>query len=242
MKVEDYLQKRKLLLEAGPQYRHLCLTCRQPEFSCFCSHVQRFDPKIKFMILIHPIEFRRRIATGRMSHLCMENSQLITGQNYSENEEVNDVLRDPKNYCVNLYPGPNSMDLTCKTTEERKNLFPADKRLVIFVIDGTWATARKMVYQSKNLYALPRICFTPPSPSNFRVRKQPAPSCYSTVEAIHHTLELLGPGQGFNLASHDHHKLLKVFDKMVEKQLEFIDRSLALPRATTYRRLSRRPS
>lgn len=242
MNIETYLQKRQKIAEEGPKYRSLCLTCRQPQFSCFCPYVKSFDPQIKFMILIHPIEFRRRIATGRMSHLCLENSQLIIGQNYSENDEVNAVINDPKNYCVALYPGLIAKDLTSKTLEERKKLFPTDKKLVIFVIDGTWATAKKMVFQSKNLYPLPRICFTPPAPSNFRVRKQPAPGCYSTVEAIHHTIELLGPTQGFELATGDHHGLLHVFDKMVEKQLQFIDQSLALPRETTYRRLSRRPS
>ncbi len=242
MNVESYLQKKRLLSEQAPQYRHLCLTCRQPQFGCFCAFVQNFDPKIKFMILIHPIEFKRRIATGRMSHLCLENSELIIGQNYSANQNVNDVLRNPENHCVILYPGRTSIDLTSMDSETRQSLFPKDKKLVIFVIDGTWATAGKMVYQSKNLIDLPRICFTPPAPSNFRVRKQPAPGCYSTIEAIHHTLELLGPSQGFDLTTLNHHKLIFVFDKMVEKQLEFIDRSRALPKQITYRRLSQRPT
>ncbi len=194
------------------------------------------------MILIHPIEFKRRIATGRMSHLCLQNSELIIGQNYSNNEFVNRVLSDPQNYCVILYPGRTSTDLTSLDMEARKDLIPKNKKLVIFVIDGTWATAGKMVHQSKNLISLPRLCFTPPAPSNFRVRKQPAPGCYSTVEAIHHTLELLGPTQGLDLLLKNHDKLLFVFDKMVEKQLEFIDRSRELPRSTTYRRLSQRPA
>lgn len=242
MNVETYLQKRQKLSEELPQYRNLCLTCRQPQFSCFCSYVQEFDPKIKFMILIHPIEFKRRIATGRMSHLCLQNSELIIGQNYSANESVNQVLQDPFNHCVILYPGRASTDLTAMEPDARKSLFPKNKKLVIFVIDGTWATAGKMVHQSKNLISLPRFCFTPPAPSNFRVRKQPAPGCYSTVEAIHHTLELLGPSQGLDLSIKAHDRLLFVFDKMVEKQLEFIERSRELPRSTTYRRLSQRPA
>lgn len=242
MNLESYLQKRQKLSNELPQYRNLCLTCRQPQFSCFCSFVQKFDPKIKFMILIHPIEFKRRIATGRMSHLCLQDSELIIGQNYSENESVNQVLKDPHNHCMILYPGRTSTNLTSMSLAERQELFPKNKKLVIFVIDGTWATAGKMVYQSKNLFLLPRFCFTPPAPSNFRVRKQPAPGCYSTVEAIHHTLELLGPSQGLDLSLKHQDRLLFVFDKMVEKQLEFIDLSRALPRSTTYRRLSQRPA
>ena len=36
----------------------------QPEFGCYCRHIKKFDPKIKFIILIHPIELKRRIATA----------------------------------------------------------------------------------------------------------------------------------------------------------------------------------
>ena len=242
MNKEDYQIKRANLILQAPKYRVLCSRCTQPDFACYCSQIHSFDSKINFVVLIHPIEVKRRIATGRMSHLCLEGSYLIKGQDYTHNPIVNDLIKDTKYHSVILYPGVTSKNLSLMFEHEKTALFPKEKKLRIFVIDGTWATAGKMVYQSKNLIDLPRICFTPPAPSNFRVRKQPAPGCYSTIEAIHHTLELLGPSQGFDLTTLNHHKLIFVFDKMVEKQLEFIDRSRALPKHTTYRRLSQRPA
>ena len=118
-------------------------------------------------------------------------------------------------------PGPRSVDIS-----GGGDVFPrSEKKLTVFVIDGTWATARKMVRLSTNLHALPRICFTPPAPSNFRVRKQPKAECYSTIEAIHHTIELLGESRGFPVAERGHDHLLRVFDWMVTRQLEFIEAS-----------------
>lgn len=201
-------------------YRLRCKICIQPEFACYCEHVRPVDPNIDFMILTHPIEIkRRRIATGWMAHLSLVNSRLMMGSVYGEDARVNAVLADVNRHCVLLYPGRNSANLTAMPVEARRSLIPPGKRLTIFVVDGTWSTAKKTVNQSPNLNTLPRICFVPPSPSNFRVRQQPRAECYSTIEAIHHTIELLGPAAGFNLETREHDQLLFVFSRMVEKQI-----------------------
>lgn len=236
MNLQEYHQRKKQLSEEAPQFRELCLACLQPQFSCYCSHIQKVDSKIEFVILIHPIEVRRRIATGRMSHLCLEHSHLIMGHDYSLNPQVNTILQNPENHSVMLYPGMKSTNLSPLSLEQRASLFPVDKKLVIFVIDGTWATARKMVRLSQNINKLQRICFSPSQPSNFRVRKQPAPGCYSTIEAIHHSIELVGESQGFDVQSREHDRLLSVFDAMVERQLDFIQQSRDRNGGIAYRR------
>lgn len=225
MDIELYREKRQKFQDEQPVFRDLCLTCLQPSFGCYCQQIRKFDPLVKFVILIHPIEARRRIATGRMSHLCLENSELIRGQDFSEDIKVNQILSQPKNHCVILYPGKHSFDLGSIGKETERNIFPVDKKLVIFVIDGTWATAKKTLYQSRNLQTLNRICFSPSRPSNFRVRKQPAVGCYSTVEAIHQTLDMIGMHIGFPTELRKHDALISVFDYMVEKQLSFMHRS-----------------
>lgn len=234
--VESYLEQKRKRAEEQPKYRELCTVCIQPKFGCYCKHVQTFYPNIDFVVLIHPIEVHRRIATGRMSHLTLQNSHLIMGQDYTQNDQVNRLLQDPSRHCVMLYPGPRSQNLTLLNEGERSAIFPAGKKLTIFVIDGTWATARRTVRQSQNLLKIPRICFSPEKPSSFRVRKQPNAACYSTIEAIHHTIELVGGAQGFDTSTREHDKLLHVFDKMVELQLEFIRISENKPGHLRYRR------
>lgn len=219
MNLLDYRERQKLHLQSEPIYRRLCHTCLQP--NCYCQHIKKFDAKIKFVILIHKLEFRRRVATGRMSHLCLEHSALIPGYNYTNHDLVNSIIADPKNYPVVLYPGPHATNLTSTNDEQRASFFPSDKQLVVFVADGTWSTASKIVRRSENLLALPQICFTPSKASNFRVRKQPKSNCVSTIEAIHEVIELLGESQGFEVHSRAHDSLIHVFNKMVEKQLEY---------------------
>ncbi len=239
MDLNRYYERRQQLLETAPQYRLLCTICLQPSFGCYCEFVQKIETSIKFVILIHPIEVKRRIATGRMAHLCLKNSELIMGQDYTYNERVNEIIQDPSFQPLILYPGKSAFNLNKIDNFKRSTLFPAGKKPVLFVIDGTWATAKKTMSQSQNLRNLTQVCFTPQMPSTFRVRKQPAPECYSTIEAIHYTLELLNTHTvqtGQNQA-HDH--LLVVFHKMVERQLEFIRKSQDSPNPRAYRRPQR---
>ena len=236
MKLADFTLKRNHAQDEKKS-RGICLTCLRPPLTCYCRHIQSFDPKIRFVILIHVREAQRRVATGRLSHLCLENSLLLNGYDYSQDARVNAIIENRGNHCVVLYPGAQSINLSHGTQGENTNLFPSQKELVVFVIDGTWTTARKIVQRSKNLAALPQICFSPTQPSRFRLRLQPKDNYISTIEAIHQTIELLGPIRGFDTRSRTHDHLLFVFDQMVEQQIE-----LALQYKPRFLRHSPKPS
>lgn len=237
MNKQQYQAQREKFFSQLPVFRQLCSRCLQPDFGCYCQHVETFDPRIQFVILIHPIEARRRIATGRMSHLCLQNSHLIMGQDYSENARVNQILKDPTIDPYILYPGSQSQNLSASYFEKNKKpFFHPQKIPTLFVIDGTWATARKTMRLSQNLKTVPRICFTPVKPSQFKVRQQPKPECYSTIEAIHHTIELLAPETGFDVKTRAHDNLLSVFQVMVQRQLQCLQKSVDDPHYSTYRR------
>jgi DTW domain-containing protein len=214
MNLAEFLKRRQEREADRPLLREICRRCLQPGFSCYCAWLKPIDTRIHFVILIHPIEVHRRIATGRMAHLSLPNSRLIMGHDFTHNEELAGVLADPKRQCMMLYPGRWAVNFSNMTPAERFDYFTPQKIPTVIVIDGTWATARKMVRLSQPLHAIPRVCFTPSSPSNFRVRQQPRAECYSTIEAIHYTLELMGEGE----RSHD--GLLEIFDRMVNRQLE----------------------
>ncbi len=207
---------------ANAQARPFCWNCRQPEGGCFCAQVRAFDPSISFVILIHKIESRRRIATGRMSHLILKSSMLIEGDCFENHAVVTGLIADPKVFPVVLYPGTGSIDISKLAPMDQAAIVPSDRRLMIFVVDGTWATARRTMRLSSNLAKLPRVCFSPVRESQFKVRKQPAAHCVSTIEAIHHTIELLGDSQGFNTATRAHDCLLDVFSFMVERQRGYL--------------------
>ena len=147
---------------------------------------------------------------------------------------MNALLADPGNYPVVLHPGPGSVDITEWREEDRNGFFPADKRLVVFVLDATWAQAKRVRRLSRNLAALPTIRFTPTVPSAFLVRKQPSEECYSTVEAIHWLLGKLDDGP-----PETHANLLDVFMYMVDMQL--VHEVKRWPHLGEVRRKIRRP-
>ncbi len=203
-----------------PVRRTYCPGCLRPELTCYCARLKIIDPKIRFAILIHGREAQKRIATGRLAHRCLTGSYLLPGYDYSHDAKVNALIKDPRYHCVVLYPGTGSLNLSATTEHQRSALTPPGKELLVFVVDGTWITARKTMQRSANLRDLPRICFEPSAPSRFRVRKQPRQECYSTIEAIHQTIELLGDANGFDTKCRGHDSLLSIFDSIVEQQLE----------------------
>lgn len=192
MKLSEYLEKKRLAAADVPVARDGCPACRQPLPCCYCARIERFETPMTFAILTHPLEATKRIATGRMAHLCLADSHLIRGAVFAGDPRVDDLIADPAHHSVVLFPGEGSRELTAMTPEARRGLAPEGKRLLIFVIDGTWQTARKTMRLSENLGSLPRICFTPTEPSRFDVRLQPREDYLSTIEAIHRVIVLLG--------------------------------------------------
>jgi hypothetical protein len=85
----------------------------------------------------------------------------------------------------------------------------------LIVLDGTWANARKLLTANPALAALPRVSFQPQRPSDYGIRRQPAPFCVSTIEALAEVLAVLEPDGG------PFERLLDPFRAMVERQLWF---------------------
>jgi len=141
------------------------------------------EMQTRFVFLMHPKEFKReKTGTGRLTHLCLPNSELHVGLAFDPEEAVTALIEDPRNFPVLLYPGKTARNLS------HGGLTPAElagRRLVVLLLDATWSGARKMLKLSPRLQRLPRIMFTPAAPSRFVIKQQPAPGCLSTLEAVH---------------------------------------------------------
>lgn len=200
-------------------YRDQCFRCLRAASVCTCAHLQPFAPRFSVVLLQHPKERKNSIGTARTTHLCIANSRLIAGVEFDGNPEVETLLDDPANACHVLFPGPTSIEVDRLGTEPLSSpaLALGDRRLVVFVIDGTWAQAKGMLRKSSRLGALPRVSFQPSRPSNYRVRKQPSRYCLSTIEATHRLVEILDPQVNPAI-------LLELFDRMVEQQVSFASR------------------
>jgi DTW domain-containing protein YfiP len=172
--------------------RSRCSRCWQPRFACFCADFKPQSLPFQLLILIHPIERKRRLASGRLLHALIENSICYEGEEFIDHPGLQRLLSDTRLMPFVLSPGPGSVDLDRLDLQARRSLLmpmpPDDRRLLLILIDGTWATARRML-RSPQLTSLPRLMFSPQQSSRFIVRQQPAPNCLSTLEATAEFIE-----------------------------------------------------
>jgi DTW domain-containing protein YfiP len=215
LKLKEYLDKKKI---PAPVYRGHCHVCNRPESVCLCALIQPFETLTCFVILMHPKEARKeKSGTGRLCHLALRNSHLIVGVDFTHDDRVNALIDDPDYKSVLLFPTSEAVDLS---GDGYRSLAGDEGKLQIFVVDGTWSLAGKILRLSENLRALPAVRFTPRQHSNFRFKKQPHPQCLSTLESIHLLLEL-GREQGVENGQSELAPLTELFDRLVEIQLEY---------------------
>jgi len=199
---------------APEQVRDLCLKCFRSQATCLCDDVVPVRPEIEIVILLHPMERKRSIGTARLTHLCLTNSRIITGATFNDHPSVKQILADPEKVCFVLYPGPKSTNIEEQLPAQMTEAKQLGRQVVVFVIDGTWPCAKRMLRKSTILHSLPQISFHPTKTSEYQIRKQPESYCLSTVEAVHRVLGILEP-------SLDASNLLHVFRELVKTQLGY---------------------
>jgi DTW domain-containing protein len=213
--------------------RVTCYRCFWPKSLCWCESITPMQTRTRFVFLMHPKEFKQeKAATGRLTHLCLTQSEIQGGVEFDRHEAVQALIQDPRNFPVLLYPGRDALNLSSG------RLAPADlgeRRLVVFLLDATWALGRKMLKLSPSLQRLPRLMFTPSAPSRYVIKQQPHASCLSTLEATHELLLAL------DHAGLDDYRmpeqLLSLFDRMQNFQI----RCAADPARRGYRRSAYTP-
>ncbi len=187
-----------------------------PSSSCICKHINHIQTKTRFIILMHPKEYKKeKNGTGRMTNLQLENSEIIVGVDFTNNKRVNEILNNEKNSSFLLYPGEDSFNLSVKKSSEIISFMGDNPH--IFILDGTWPCARKMLKLSKNLQKLKRVSFDNKIKSKFTIKQQPAPLCLSTIESVYTVLNLLNQS---NLEQCDTKSFLLPFEKMIAHQIE----------------------
>lgn len=198
--------------------RTTCYKCMSPKSTCICKHIRPFNTKTRFIILMHPKEYKKeKNGTGHMTKLQLENSEIIVGVDFTNNNRVKEILTEEKNSSFLLYPGKDNFNLSKRKSSEI-NLFMG-KNPHIFILDGTWPCARKMLKLSTNLQKLKRVSFDNKIKSKFIIKQQPDPLCLSTIESVYTVLNLLKKGAVEQCETED---FLIPFEKMIAHQLEYL--------------------
>lgn len=156
--------------------------------------------------------------TGRMTYLQLSNSTYISGIDFSEDKQVNAILNDSNNQCFILYPDSQSLNLSTQGDQFLEK-YDKSKKHYIFIIDGTWPCAKKMLRLSENLHGLQSISFSNTKKSEFIIKQQPHELCLSTIESTKVIIEELC---AIGIENVDSSSFLKPFKFMVNYQIECI--------------------
>lgn len=184
----------------------MCSDCGRPRVVCLCSVLRRISTRTRVAILQHPRERDVPINTARLVELQLDEAEVHVGIRLEQLPRLRAQLADATRPAILLYPGEGARDLA---------LEPPLGPVTLCVLDGTWWQAKKLFQLNPQLAELPRYTLWPSAPSRYRIRREPAEYCVSTIEAIAQALELLEPG-GF-----EREALLRPFDAMVEHQLHY---------------------
>ena len=176
---------------------------------CVCHLVAPFTAHCNVTILQHPHEKLKHYNTARIVNSVIENSQLVRGVIFDDQ-----FLATLQNAYL-LFPGQGAVD--CAE-------FLLTQQHQLLVLDGTWSEAGKIFLRNSVIRALPKISFTAPLRSNYRIRKQPKSHCLSTIEAVGHAL-MINAGTLSDQAQQIEYRaryqtLFKAFDLMVDGHLE----------------------
>src|SRR6185369_11553743 len=214
----------KIPVPGGEGDRELCLRCLRPASVCWCAELAPIATTTHVVFLQHPREGRVAIGTCRMAHLALAGSELHRGVCFEGSDRVRALAADVTGDVAVLYPGDGAREPSALARTPR----------TLIVLDGTWRQARAMWRDNPSLHRLPRIGFTPSAPGNYRIRREPAPHCLATVEAV---VEVLGRLEG---EPGRFRPMLRAFERMVETQLFYRRLKPGAPwRRTKRRRQSR---
>lgn len=191
---------------------------------CLCPVKPAMPTNCRIVLLMHPHEYgKRKSNTGLLTCLNLENSEYIVSVDLDNHPRVRQLVENPENYCVLLYPGPGAVDISAETfTAACFSDFEATRQnLVVILLDATWSLAGKLLRDNPRLLELPQLKLTPAAPSRYRIKRQPKPYCLSTIETVHEILVALDRA---GLESYQNReRLLETFTAMQDNQLRHID-------------------
>lgn len=164
--------------------RAYCLQCERPEKSCLCHLVTLVDNDIHIVILQHPLEVKQSKGSVTLLHQSLKNSQVIVGENFTDNIEVQRLLEHYHQQCAVLYPANDAVVLSVNNSN-------ITTPKCLFILDGTWKKAYKMFMSNTWLQQLPHFTLENDIVGQYRIRKTTKKHALSSLEACCYALSVL---------------------------------------------------
>ncbi len=214
--------------------RIICNKCQRPEKTCICHLFVTVDNDVDVIILRHPKEANHSKGTAPLLLNSLTNSSVIEGEDFNDNDVLNNILSDVNRKCCLLYPSEQAIDITVfsnanlnsegheaigsnKTCTNKISLdkISTEKMTTLILLDATWKKAYRMYMLSKNLQTLTHLVLPAHIESEYKIRKTSKENGLSTLEATVHALSYLEKSQN------KYKELLENFVKFNQIQLSY---------------------
>ncbi|MBU1215855.1 DTW domain-containing protein [bacterium] len=183
-----------------------------------CEHINAIMTNTKFVILMHPKEFKKvKNNTGFFTHLSLSNSELFIGVDFSQHKRIGEILATHESYI--LFPSSDAINLS---EQNPKRIDVSSKEVAIFILDSTWACTNKILLESTNLRELPHLSFTTQRTSQYQIKEQPQSNYLSTIESTLVVLEELHKHEIEMIKSEEFENFLNPFFEMIDYQQKLI--------------------
>ena len=198
-----------MLSPNSPFYCAHCIACRLPSASCVCDQIEQVELPFIINLCCHSNEWQRHDNTGQWAHLSSKDVHRIRWHRKPEHiypalSEA-DINKDtgfhksPAGHYL-LFPSDDAVDLKHVISDTISNVIGdvtdyAEPIKELWIIDGTWQEAKKMLRQSPWLKAFPKVSIQgiegEPLESHFKLRKNQQGLC--TFEAIQAAIKHQSP-------------------------------------------------
>ena len=184
--------------------RALCERCQRPHRVCLCAALPPVPvvTQTRVLILQHPVEAKKTVATVPLVELCLANCTVVRGIRFEpELREIQAALDEGYRPLL-LYPGPDAQPLEEWGARTDSSVHENDpegvmqpQKVLLILADGTWRQAHHMLRHSPRLVAACQcVSFSDATKSDFDpLRREPAKHCISTLEACARALRQLEP-------------------------------------------------
>lgn len=146
-----------------------------------CGLIRPIAARTGVTVLQHPRERHHPFNTARLARMALRSLDLHVAWPDGDDRMV---CRPPlPEGAALLYPRTDAVLLG--------DAAPPPSHIV--VLDGTWPQARRLYRENPWLSELPHVALDPERPSRYRIRREPALHCLSTLESIVAALGVLEP-------------------------------------------------
>ena len=203
--------------------RASCNVCLRPDKTCICHLFQNINNNVHVIVLQHTTEVKQTKGTVTLLAKSLKHCNVIVGEDFTKNEELNSLLQYYQQGIYLLYPSENAVVLSSINDQQfiqSKSLIeqPNNNARVkcIIVLDGTWKKAYKMYMLNNFLHNIPHLTLPESIQGDYKIRKTQKANALSSLEACTYALIMLESNTS------KYQNLLASFTQFNNMQLSYI--------------------